>query len=293
MEQLLQVKIDKLQIKKKKGKNKTIERTLFKEFELNLSAGEIIVIIGDSGSGKSTLLNIISGFILPKNKIYLNNKETLTFIGKVTFNGKDSTYLPASERRVGLVMQRFTLYDHMSVKDNLYFPLRMRQKLSKDLMNDIVNNIISQVHLDGIDLDGKPEDLSGGQMQRIAIAKMMLNNPQIYLFDEAFSHLDFDLRQKLREQLIINPIRNKAEKKIGVIFVTHDLMDAMTADKILHLTTNERPILDKNGKNTTEKYITEAKWYPRECQKINAWQDFESINQFQVIKRISAIKPLV
>jgi ABC-type sugar transport system ATPase subunit len=214
-------------------------------FSFDMMGGELVVIIGDSGTGKSTLLDVIAGFIRPhKLSIGFGSRahswlvasaSGVTMKGTVLIDGQDVSHLEPRERDVGLVMQRFNLYPHMSVRKNLEFPLRMSRDKVHDI-SDRVNEIAEKLRI--IDyLERSPNELSGGQQQRVAIGKMLLRNPRLALLDEAFSNLDWELREFLHSK-VIEPFRTAdrlGEKHKGVIVVTHILQDAVAADRIILL----------------------------------------------------------
>lgn len=282
-------------IEKKKGIE--IHRNLINNLNLEINAHEYVVILGDSGSGKTTLLDIIAGFILPNDKrkemTKIGPKSYLKYSGKVFIDGINVSNLGPAHRQVGLVMQRFTLYEHMDIKGNLLFPLKNNAlKESRIRSFRKIVNILRKVSLTNRDIKNrKPEDLSGGQRQRIAIAKMLLREPKIRLFDEAFSHLDFKLRNKLRNELIICPLKNEIEEKDRhvVIFVSHDLNDATTADQILYFfkEENEIPVIPKNRKII--RFDTKHQIFASTSTK-KAFESFSDANEIQTIEIISTIK---
>lgn len=185
-----------------------------KNVNLNIPTGELVSLLGPSGCGKSTILHIIAGLL----------KATE---GKIFFHGKEVTLLPPEKRGVGLVFQNYSLYPHMTVRQNIIFPLQ-NLKFSKDQIKEEVERISVLTSIEEY-LDKKPSSLSGGQQQRVAIARALIKNPKVLLLDEPLSNLDTRLRIRMRGE--IRRIQKKT--KITAIFVTHDQEEAMSiSDKI-------------------------------------------------------------
>jgi len=279
-------------IEKRKGKE--VYHNLIQNLDLEVYPGEFVVILGDSGSGKTTFLDIVAGFVLldeasNNRKLKVSSNTYLKTSGKIFVNGQDVSNEGPISRNVGLVMQRFTLYEHMSVLKNLLFPLKWNNGKSK--INNLrkIVTILHKVGLSNSEIKNcKPDDLSGGQRQRIAIAKMLIREPTIRLFDEAFSHLDFKLRSQLRNELIISPLRNGPKDHI-VIFVSHDLNDAKNADQILYFETKKNLISNKHKQQMRIEINTIHKLYVADGSK-NAYELFSSANDIDVIELISTIK---
>ncbi|RPI19201.1 MAG: ABC transporter ATP-binding protein [Ignavibacteriae bacterium] len=216
--------------------------TILDKFNLSVNSGEFVAIIGDSGAGKTTLLDFIAGFIKTTNesknnfiyKIILKLEMSYKATGTVKISGDDVSSVEPMDRNVGLVMQNFSLYDHYNVKDNLAFPLKMKGINKKEILRD-VNSVAEKLGILRL-LNNKISEISGGERQRVAIGKLLLKKPKIALFDEAFSNLDFKLRQVLRKNVIENYLSNENALDTGeraVLYVTHDLMDFFIADKIV------------------------------------------------------------
>ncbi|MDV3196065.1 MAG: ABC transporter ATP-binding protein [Candidatus Phytoplasma stylosanthis] len=181
---------------------------------LDISTGELISLLGPSGCGKSTILYIIAGLIQANE-------------GKILFDGKDVTNINPEKRGIGLVFQNYSLYPHMTVRQNIIFPLQ-NLKFSKNKIEEEVKRISVLASIEDY-LDKKPSELSGGQQQRVSLARALIKNPKILLLDEPLSNLDTRLRFKMREE--IRRIQKKT--KITAIFVTHDQEEAMSiSDKI-------------------------------------------------------------
>lgn len=188
------------------------------DFNFVLPDGKLIGLLGPSGCGKSTALNLICGLLAPTE-------------GKIFFGDDDVTDIPVEKRGVGLVFQSYALYPHLTVEDNIRFPLenlRGPQKLSKEEMQKRVLDAAKLVQIDTL-LERKPKELSGGQQQRVAIARALVKMPRVLLLDEPLSNLDARLRLQTREEIR----RIQKETKITTIFVTHDQDEAMSISDII------------------------------------------------------------
>ncbi|SEP85404.1 multiple sugar transport system ATP-binding protein [Treponema bryantii] len=204
----MQVRIDN--VTKKFG-----HTTAVSNFSAELEDGHLICLLGPSGCGKSTLLNMLCG-IIPVTE------------GKIFFDDKDVTALPPDQRNIGMVFQNYALYPHMTVSENISFPLEVL-KVNKEERKARVDAIAKLVHVDTL-LRRYPSELSGGQQQRVAIARAMVKNPALLLMDEPLSNLDARLRLEMREEI------RRIQKETGVttVFVTHDQEEAMSiSDSIL------------------------------------------------------------
>ena len=179
--------------------------------DLNLSVKEnsFVTLLGPSGCGKSTTLRIIGGFTMPDQ-------------GKVIFNGEDITRMPPNKRQLNTVFQKYALFTHMTIAENIAFGLKIKGK-SKDYINDKIKYALKLVNLDGYE-NRSVELLSGGQQQRIAIARAIVNEPKLLLLDEPLGALDLKLRQDMQYELI----RLKNELGITFVYVTHDQEEALT-----------------------------------------------------------------
>ena len=180
---------------------------------LDIEDGCLIGLLGPSGCGKSTVLNLLSGLLKPTD-------------GKIYFGDDDVTDLPAENRGVGLVFQNYALYPHLTVKQNITFPLENRRgkdKLTKEQMSQMALETAHLVQIDML-MDRKPSELSGGQQQRVAIARALVKNPRILLLDEPLSNLDARLRLQTREEI------RRIQRSTGIttVFVTHDQEEAMS-----------------------------------------------------------------
>jgi len=179
------------------------------ELDLYIRENEFVTLLGPSGCGKTTLLRIIGGFETPDT-------------GRVIFDGTDITHLPPNKRQLNTVFQKYALFTHMSVGENIAFGLKIKNK-PKDYINDKIAYALKLVNLDGYE-KRKPDTLSGGQQQRVAIARAIVNEPKVLLLDEPLGALDLKLRQDMQYELI----RLKNELGITFIYVTHDQEEALT-----------------------------------------------------------------
>ncbi len=200
--------------KQKKGE----EVTAVDKFDLEIPSGTLVGLLGPSGCGKSTTLNMISGLTKPTS-------------GKIFFGEDDVTELSAEHRGVGMVFQNYALYPHLTVKQNITFPLENRRgkdKLTKEEMSEMALEIAKLVQIDTL-MDRKPSELSGGQQQRVAIARALVKNPRVLLLDEPLSNLDARLRLQTREEIR----RIQQATGITTVFVTHDQEEAMSISDII------------------------------------------------------------
>jgi len=193
------------------------EAQVIKGVDLEIKDGEFIVFVGSSGCGKSTLLRMIGGL------------EDISR-GALRINGTDVTAEPPAKRGLAMVFQSYALYPHMSVRDNMGFPLKSAGA-SKAQIDKAVNNAADVLKL-GDYLDRRPKDLSGGQRQRVAIGRCIVPDPTAFLFDEPLSNLDAALRVEMR--LEIAKLHQRLDATM--IYVTHDQVEAITlADRIVVL----------------------------------------------------------
>ena len=184
------------------------------DLNLEIQDGELVGLLGPSGCGKSTTLFMLSGLTEPSG-------------GRILFGDNDVTTIPPEDREIGLVFQNYALYPHMTVLENIMFPL-INRKVPKAEARDRAENMAEVVHLEGL-LHRKPKALSGGQQQRVAIARALVKRPKVLLLDEPLSNLDAKLRVETREEIR----RIQQEVKITTIFVTHDQEEAMSiSDRI-------------------------------------------------------------
>lgn len=182
---------------------------------LEVKENEFITLLGPSGCGKTTTLQIIGGFEKPDR-------------GRVIFDGKDITDVPANKRNLNTVFQKYALFQHMTIEENIAFGLKIKKK-SDSYIRDKIKYALKLVNLDGYE-KRKPSSLSGGQQQRIAIARAIVNEPKVLLLDEPLGALDLKLRQDMQYELM----RLKEELGITFIYITHDQEEALTmSDKVV------------------------------------------------------------
>ena len=205
--------------------------TAVNDFDLELPDGKLIGLLGPSGCGKSTALNLLCGLLSPTQ-------------GRIFFGEEDVTDLPPEKRGVGMVFQNYALYPHLTVEQNIRFPmenLRGSAKLTRQQMAEKVLEAARLVQIDEL-MDRKPNELSGGQQQRVAIARALVKVPRILLLDEPLSNLDARLRLQTREE--IRRIQNKTG--VTTVFVTHDQEEAMSiSDMIIVM---DRGVIQQIGK---------------------------------------------
>ncbi|MBR5507344.1 MAG: ABC transporter ATP-binding protein [Clostridia bacterium] len=185
------------------------DNEVLKNINLYINENEFLTLLGPSGCGKSTLLRIIAGFETPTS-------------GKVSFEGQDLAGVPAYERKVNTVFQRYALFPHLDVFDNIAFGLNIK-KLPKDEIERKVKRVLELVNLKGFE-NRTIGSLSGGQQQRIAIARAIVNEPKVLLLDEPLAALDLKLRQGMQLEL------KNMQRELGItfIYVTHDQEESLT-----------------------------------------------------------------
>ena len=183
--------------------------TILDDLNLYIRENEFLTLLGPSGCGKTTTLRILGGFETPD-------------AGKVLFNGQDITQLPPNKRQLNTVFQKYALFTHMTIAENIAFGLKIKGK-SKAYIDDKIKYALKLVNLEGYE-NRSPALLSGGQQQRIAIARAIVNEPKVLLLDEPLGALDLKLRQDMQYELI----RLKNELGITFVYVTHDQEEALT-----------------------------------------------------------------
>lgn len=185
------------------------DQLVLDDLNLYIRENEFLTLLGPSGCGKTTTLRIMGGFETPDT-------------GCVIFDGQDITKLPPNKRQLNTVFQRYALFPHMTIAENIAFGLKIKGK-SQSYINDKIKYALKLVNLDGYE-KRMPDSLSGGQQQRIAIARAIVNEPKVLLLDEPLGALDLKLRQDMQYELI----RLKNELGITFIYVTHDQEEALT-----------------------------------------------------------------
>ena len=201
-----------------RNKKSNEEVVAVNDFTFEIPDGKLIGLLGPSGCGKSTPLYMISGLQKPSS-------------GQIFFGDEDVTDLPTEARGIGLVFQNYALYPHMTVKQNILFPLQNLKgadKMSKEEMQERAYTAAKLVQIEGL-MDRKPSEMSGGQQQRVAIARALVKMPRVLLLDEPLSNLDARLRLQTREEIR----RIQRETGITTIFVTHDQEEAMSISDVI------------------------------------------------------------
>lgn len=201
-----------------RGRKASESVTAVDDFTFEIPDGKLIGLLGPSGCGKSTTLNLISGLQKPTK-------------GKIFFGEEDVTDIPAEHRGIGLVFQNYALYPHMTVKQNILFPLQNlkgKDRLFKESMQEKAYEAARLVQIEEL-MDRKPGELSGGQQQRAAIARALVKRPRVLLLDEPLSNLDARLRLQTREEIR----RIQRETGITTVFVTHDQEEAMSISDLI------------------------------------------------------------
>ena len=201
-----------------RNKKSNEEVVAVNDFTFEIPDGKLIGLLGPSGCGKSTTLYMISGLQKPSS-------------GKIFFGKDDVTELSPENRGIGLVFQNYALYPHMTVKQNILFPLQNlkgEDKMTKEAMLERAYEAARLVQIDNL-MDRKPSELSGGQQQRVAIARALVKMPRVLLLDEPLSNLDARLRLQTREEIK----RIQQETKITTVFVTHDQEEAMSISDMI------------------------------------------------------------
>jgi len=190
-----------------------------KSVNFSIEQGDLVCLLGPSGCGKSTILNLIAGLLTPTG-------------GDIQFKGNSVVTTEPKDRNIGFVFQNYALYPHMTVLENIMFPLTVgKNKISKEEAQKIAEEYMQLTNIE--ELAGKkPGTLSGGQQQRVAITRALVQKPEVLLLDEPLSNLDARLRLKIREEI------RRLVKEVGIttIFVTHDQEEALSiSDKIILL----------------------------------------------------------
>ena len=202
------------------------DNVILKDFDFKVKKDEFLTILGPSGCGKTTILRLIGGFEEPDE-------------GKILFNGEDITNKEPYERKINTVFQKYALFPHMNVYDNIAFGLNIK-KMDKNLIKEKVREVLKLVNLVGFE-NREIESLSGGQQQRIAIARALVNEPEVLLLDEPLGALDLKLRQAMQIEL------KRIQKSVGItfIYVTHDQEEALSmSDTVVVLNDGEIQQMD-------------------------------------------------
>ncbi|MBV9434205.1 MAG: ATP-binding cassette domain-containing protein, partial [Hyphomicrobiales bacterium] len=198
------------------GVQKSYDGTVLvvKGLDLDVTRGEFLTLLGPSGSGKTTCLMMLAGFELPT-------------AGEILLDGRPISRLPPNRRGIGVVFQNYALFPHMTVAENVAFPLSVR-RMSRDAIATHVRRALDMVQLKGFD-QRKPAQLSGGQQQRVAVARALVFEPELVLMDEPLGALDKQLREQMQLEI------KHLQQRVGVtlVYVTHDQAEALTmSDRI-------------------------------------------------------------
>lgn len=202
------------------------DNVILKDFDFKVKKDEFLTILGPSGCGKTTILRLIGGFEEPDD-------------GKILFNGEDITNKEPYERKINTVFQKYALFPHMNVYNNIAFGLNIK-KMDKKIIKEKVKEVLKLVNLVGFE-NREIESLSGGQQQRIAIARALVNEPEVLLLDEPLGALDLKLRQAMQIEL------KRIQKSVGItfIYVTHDQEEALSmSDTVVVLNNGEIQQMD-------------------------------------------------
>ena len=185
------------------------------DISLDIPAGSFVSLLGPSGSGKTTTLNLIAGFLTPD-------------AGDILFDGQPVSNIPSHKRNIGMVFQSYALFPHMTVAQNIQFPLRMRTSLRGEAAKRRIADMLDLIGLS--QLEGRyPRQLSGGQQQRVAMARALVSSPRLLLMDEPLGALD----KKLREQMQVEIKRIHRTVGTTIVYVTHDQSEALTMSDIV------------------------------------------------------------
>ena len=195
------------------------DSVILDQLNLYIRENEFLTLLGPSGCGKTTLLRILGGFETPDS-------------GKIIFDGKNINDIPPNRRQLNTVFQKYALFSHMTIADNIAFGLKIKGK-SKAYIKDKIRYALKLVNLEGFE-DRSPDSLSGGQQQRIAIARAIVNEPKVLLLDEPLGALDLKLRQDMQYELI----RLKNELGITFVYVTHDQEEALSMSETVVVMNN-------------------------------------------------------
>ncbi len=185
------------------------------DISLEIPAGAFVSLLGPSGSGKTTTLNLIAGFLTPD-------------AGDILFDGQPVSNIPSHKRNIGMVFQSYALFPHMTVAQNIHFPLRMRTSLKGEGARRRIADMLDLIGLSHLE-SRYPRQLSGGQQQRVAMARALVSSPRLLLMDEPLGALD----KKLREQMQIEIKRIHRTVGTTIVYVTHDQSEALTMSDIV------------------------------------------------------------
>jgi|SRR6056297_396053 len=213
--------IENLEVSYENNKLKSETKKVLEDFSLDVNKNELLVLLGPSGCGKSTLLSAISGLITP-------DKGSIIYCDKTFFDNKSGINLPAEKRNVGFVFQSYALWPHMTIYENIELPLKAK-KYKRNEIEEKIEYILSVVSMSE-HIYKYPSEISGGERQRVALARSLAYEPSLLLLDEPLANLDANLKAELTQE--IREIQKKLE--ITTIYVTHDQHEAFeVADRIV------------------------------------------------------------
>jgi iron(III) transport system ATP-binding protein len=189
--------------------------TAVDDVSFTVAPGEFISLLGPSGCGKTTTLRCIAGFERA-------NRGTISVDGEIVTDAASGVFVPPNRRNFGMVFQSYAIWPHMTVLDNVGYPLKVQRKYPRDAIRERVLDKLATVGLTGLE-DRYPTQLSGGQQQRVAVARALVMEPKVLLFDEPLSNLDAKLRERMRFELV------EIQSQLGIpaVYVTHDQAEAM------------------------------------------------------------------
>ncbi|ODT47924.1 ABC transporter ATP-binding protein [Devosia sp. 63-57] len=208
------------------GRNGRPDAHAVRDLDLVIEDGALVTLLGPSGCGKTTTLRMLAGFETPSS-------------GSISIDDRDITTTPVNKRDIGMVFQSYALFPHMSVRENVAFGLKVL-KLSSSAINRRVEDILKMMALSQL-ADRQPSQLSGGQQQRVALARTVVAEPRVLLFDEPLSNLDAQLRERMRDEL------RQLQQRLGItsLYVTHDQSEAMAiSDRVVVMRDG---VVEQNG----------------------------------------------
>jgi len=215
-----EIKVENLKVVYKSNKKKIEDTVALEDFNVTFESGKFNAIVGFSGCGKSTLLRAIAGLT--------------PYEGTISFDGVDGENLLVAERNIAYVSQNYALYPHMTIFDNIAFPLKLL-KASREEIIERVYEVAEKLEIKPL-LSRKPRQLSGGQQQRVAIARALVKRPSICMFDEPLSNLDNEMRMEAR--YLIKKVVSSQD--MTVLYVTHDFMEAMALSDYIYVINNKK-----------------------------------------------------
>jgi iron(III) transport system ATP-binding protein len=233
--------------------------------DLDVGPGELVVLLGPSGCGKTTLLRSVAGLETP-------DEGEISIDGRHVFSARDKLFLPPEDRRLGMMFQSYALWPHMTVYQNVAYPLSSQPSAQRGDVRARVHDALSRLGVAGME-ERFPSELSGGQQQRVALARALIGRPSVILFDEPLSNVDAKVRRRLRQQL-----RDlKQETRFSGIYVTHDQEEAMElADRLAVMDTGRiaqlgtsREVYERPNSLYVAGFVGEVNQWPAEIMSTN------------------------